>query len=462
MELLFLDTHVAYVGSNPAVAHMDDNTVYGFQVDTGKLTAASVASSEEVDWDTVALSDFTIAKNGETSISLARFKTVPRMGIYGTWKQAAVMEGEEEVTPERHRFAIWNIAIDVSKHLENCTIELREDSPIASMTMTLSNPNQEVVGEDDTEIIPGNRIDLYLTMGDSEEYPMGVQYIDRVDVGVLKKSTSLECRSITGKLLKDQTFDTDYLYSKQVYHLNVETLLDSAGIVDYEVQENLEPGAWEFGISFPHNLSMLEGLFEMITASQNWKVIESLDGTIIAGSTVSYSNIQVNSKYTFNRGTDVFSRNVTRDDANIYAKVCCYYDLEGVTQYVYETVTNAGDWDIPGNKTLYVELADNTLLADAEQIASDIAQRISNAGTVETFFGPIRPQLLPGDSAEIISTTGTYLLGVITTVRHVMGRSGYTTEFTVDSGGCLGQAKISDYIGKITKDKTSSSSRIYE
>lgn len=461
MELLFSDTHVVYAGGNPDTVHLADNTVFGFSTGTGELTAGSFASSEEIDWDALALSDFVVAKNNETNISLARFKTVPRLGVYGIWKQAAVMDGEEEVTPERHRFAIWNIAIDVSKYLDNCTIELREDSPIASMTMTLSNPNQELVGEDDTEIIPGNRIDLYLTLGDSEEYPMGVQYIDRVDIGVLKKSASLECRSITGKLLKDQTFDTDYLYPKQVYHFNVETLLDRAGIVDYEVQENVEAGAWEFGISFPRNLSMLEGLFEMITASQNWKVIESLDGTIIAGSTVSYSNIQVNSKYTFNRGTDVFSRNVVRDDANIYAKVCCYYDLEGVTQYVYETVTNAGDWDIPGNKTLYVELADNTLLADAEQISSDIAQRISNAGTVETFVAPIRPQLLPGDSAEIVSTTGTYLLGVITTVRHNMGRSGYTTEFTVDSGGCLGQAKISDYIGKITKDRMSSS-RIYE
>jgi hypothetical protein len=72
---------------------------------------------------------------------------------------------------------------------------------------------------------------------------------------------------------------------------------------------------------------------------------------------------------------------------------------------------------------------------------------------IETFVGPFRPHVLPGDYAEIVSKTGKKLLGVITTVVHHFGRQGFTTELTVDSGGRVNRPNVSEYIRKITGGK---------
>ena len=59
-------------------------------------------------------------------------------------------------------------------------------------------------------------------------------------------------------------------------------------------------------------------------------------------------------------------------------------------------------------------------------------------GIQETFTGPLRPQLLVGDVASVYygsdaeESTG---LGIITEVKHSFGRKGFSTEFTLDSGG---------------------------
>ena len=82
-------------------------------------------------------------------------------------------------------------------------------------------------------------------------------------------------------------------------------------------------------------------------------------------------------------------------------------------------------------------------------MAVDIAERIASSGTVESFSGPFRPQLLPGDEAEIIGSS-TRLLGLITSVRHSFGINGYQTIFEVDSGGRKGQPRMRDYIQKLT------------
>jgi len=118
--------------------------------------------------------------------------------------------------------------------------------------------------------------------------------------------------------------------------------------------------------------------------------------------------------------------------------------------YVYRDVTLDSAWDVPGYKTLFVQVPYNTANADAVALAEELALRCADNGTIETFVGPIRPQLLPGDGAQITSSefpTGT--LGVVTTVRHRLGRSGYVTEFVVDSGGRIGRTSLSRLIAEI-------------
>ena len=462
MELTFESLNTINIGDNPNMVHLPNNSVWSFKVDETRLKAFEIVpEAGDINWETLAVGDFIIAAKG-TEISLVKLKNVPRVGMFGVWRQGEVLRGEDVVTPERHRLAIWGSISDVSKYVESCEIELNESTPVSSVQLRLQNPKKELSGEDDSIIVPGMKVEVFLTLGDSEECPMGVQYVDRVSMGALQETVSIEGRNITGKLLRDQTLDENNVFTKKIYRNNVVELLVNSGITDYNVQPPPDvPEPWEYGVEYQPNMTMLDALNNLIQASLNWKVIETLDGEIIAGSTVTFEDIQVNSRYTFNRGTDVFGRDIIRDDDEAYARVCCYYQTETIdelteevitgTEYIYSAVENDADWEVQPNKTLYVQLAKNTDSVDAQNIADDLADRLRSAGKVESFVGPIRPHLLPGDEAEIVCPSGSYLLGLITTVRHRMGNNGYITEFTVDSGGRMGKPKLQDYINSVAR-----------
>lgn len=454
MELSFEGAYTAFSGNNPEMVHMEDNSVWGFNVDTNRLKGKQLEYEPgDINWSTLQFADFAIVTK-DKELSLMRLKNIPRVGIYGVWHQDPVLDEvtSEELTPERHRLAIWNVETDISKYLQECSIEFRDETPSSAATLSFDNPSQVLSGEDDSLVKPGMKFELTLKMGDSEEYPISVQYIDRVDMGATRGEIAVDTRSISGKALKDQTFDEKNEYPYQTYHLNVIALLENAGITDYSVQDT---GTWQFGIKFPPNMTFIEGLFEMIDNSLNWKVVEDQDGKIIAGSTETYSPIQRNSRYEFNRGSDVWSRDIVRDDTDVYSRVCGKFDLttEGVTetQYIYASVINEADWDVAAQKTFYIDFPKESDTLEVTEILEEIADRLAKAGVQETFIGPIRPHLLTGDEAKITSDTGSKIIGLITSVRHLLGRNGFYTEFTVDSSGRKGKPKINDYIQEVAK-----------
>jgi hypothetical protein len=87
---------------------------------------------------------------------------------------------------------------------------------------------------------------------------------------------------------------------------------------------------------------------------------------------------------------------------------------------------------------------------------------LMNVGIIETFTGPFRPYLLVGDDAAIINNNNTKILGLITSVIHRFGKTGFFTEFTVDSGSTSNKTRISDYITKIAgKQVSSQAKRLY-
>jgi len=460
MELIFESPQTVFSGDNPEMVHMPDNSVWGFHVESGRLQGSNLPIAPgDVDWGAIALSDFGIVTK-DKEISLMRLKNIPRVGIYGVWHQDEILDVDLEViTPERHRLAIWEGEIDISNYLESFNIEFRENTPIASASMTFQNPNQILSGEDTSLVRPGMKLEISLKMGDSEEYPISVQYVDRGDMGATRDSISVDARNASGKLLKDQSFDENNEFLFQTYYLNVVALLENAGITDYAVQDT---GTFEYGIKLPENMSYLEGLEEMINASLNWKVVEDQDGKIIAGSTVTFLDIQRNSTYEFNRGTDVWSRNIVRDDKDVYSRVCGKFELTEIVgeeeiigmQLIYKEVINGADWDVAPNKTLYIDFPKESDTVEVTAILEEIARRLTVAGIQEIFVGPIRPHLLPGDEAKITSDSGPKLIGLITNVKHSMGRNGFITEFTVDSSGQKGKPRINDYISEISKKAT--------
>jgi hypothetical protein len=288
---------------------------------------------------------------------------------------------------------------------------------------------------------------------------MGTYYIDRARMAAESPSCSIDARNAVGKWLKDQTLDEATLYPKDLLSFNIVSMLVSAGLVENEHFKVQPTSVYEVGMLFPRRSTYLQALEEWVATAQNWVIKERLDdGMIVVGSTVSYAeHLPANSKYSFARDTEVISRGIERDDMGSYSRVCVtatYKDPvteEMLEQAVYETIAQANEnWTIGTKKTLYVAMPEETPTMELQEKAVELAGRLATAGTIETFIGPIRPQLLPGDEAEIVSTAGTKLVGTITNVAHRFGRGGYLTEFTVDSGGRLGKPTITDYINMIS------------
>lgn len=442
MQLNFEYMKTVGSGVYPAAVHMKNNSVILLAVDeTGMLFYQTAApGAGDVDWGNLTFGKALRAAK-DINVRKMRIKNVPRLGIYGVW----LANGSDF---DRHRFAIYEEELEISRYLSDGEMRMSYDSMISDFSLTLQNPKGLLSQEDRSRIAPGIVMKFYLQVNGSEEYPMGTFYVDRVDVKIGAETIKVEGRNISGKLLKDQSFGSSNTFGKNAFAYTLEEVLQSAGIENYDVQQPDNPEtAWQVGIEYPKEMAIIDGLHELIMMSRNWIICETLDGQIVAGSTVTYPAVQINSKYTFNRGTDLFSRGLVRDDSEVYGEVCVHTEDFSVEEYV-EVEPNS-DWVVASKKTLFVTVADNTPQQEAIEMAEDIAERIASSGTVESFSGPFRPQLLPGDEAEIIGAS-TRLLGLITSVRHSFGINGYQTIFEVDSGGRKGQPRMRDYIQKLT------------
>ncbi len=440
-------------GVCPAAVHRKDNSILILSVNESGVLSYKTAEPGvgDVDWGNLSFGN-TLRASKDINVRKTRFKNVPRLGIYGVW----LSDGNEF---DRHRFAIYEEEIEISRYLSDGEIRMSYDSMISDFSMTLQNPKGLLSQEDRSRLAPGVEIKFYLQMNCSEEYPMGTFYVDRVNAKVGAETLTVEGRNISGKLLKDQSFGSNNIFSKNAFAYTLEEVLQSAGIENYDIQQPDNPEtAWQVGVEFPKDMAFLEGLHELIMMSRNWIICENLDGQIVAGSIVTYPAAQINSKYTFNRGTELFSRGLIRDDSEVYGKICVHTDDFSVEEYA-EVEPNS-DWVVASKKTLFIRVADNTPAEEALEMAEDLAARIASSGTVESFSGPFRPQLLPGDEAEIVGAS-TRLLGLITSVRHTFGTNGYTTAFEVDSGGRKGQPRLKDYIQKLSgQSKTGTVKRL--
>ncbi|MBS3897695.1 MAG: hypothetical protein KGZ54_04950, partial [Dethiobacter sp.] len=130
--------------------------------------------------------------------------------------------------------------------------------------------------------------------------------------------------------------------------------------------------------------------------------------------------------------------------------------------YLYSPVTVEQMWILAPQKTLHIQFPDNSEQTEVQAIIDGIAARLSEAGVVETFVGPVRPHLLVGDEARIISDDGTQILGIVTTVRHTLGKNGFMTEFTVDSGAEKGRLNIRDLIDRAIKPESGRGKRVFK
>lgn len=519
MQLTFEHLQTVGAGSQPDAIHTADNIVQVIFAGQNGSIYATEASTPMGEWANLEFTPSYMICD-DLNVEYLKVKFIAS-SIFVCWKNAAE---SGEVVPYvpgvthtlRHRFAVWSVRQDLSKYLIDGTIEFDMDDPVAKITLSFENPNYIMSHEDSTNLIPGTSLTLFFRSGDSARYIMGKYFIDSNDMSVSDATTSVNGRNTIGKMLKDQTFDENTAYSKQNLKLLATAIFELAGITDFWVSDT----AIERGMKFPPEMNLLEGLQELINTTMSWKIEESFSGQIGFGEKNDPQFIQPET-FIFERDKDIFSRSVTRDDQDAYARVCVkaegagsattgtvsvstlnirsgpgtsysildtlsngdiiniIQDLgngwlkmsyeaipEGYVYAAYVSVskTTTGDFyayaDVDfrfvmgRKKTLHVTAAEGTSAADAQTYANDLAALVGKVGIIESFSGPFRPDMRTRDNAQIISKTGSKLLGMITSVRHMFGKSGYFTEFTVDSGMVANRTKISDYISKISGEHT--------
>jgi hypothetical protein len=448
VELTFEHYQEIGEGSQPAAIHTAENIVQVIYVGTNGSIYAIEASTPMGEWANREFSTpYMICS--DVDVIYMKLKYIAS-SIFVVWRNATE-EGEvvpyvpDTVHALRHRFAVWTTRHDFSKYLIDGSIDFSMDDPVTKLSLNFENPSYILSHEDSTLLTPGTSILLFFRSGDSARYIMGRYYVDKNDMGVLEAETSVEGRNGIGKFLKDQSFDEQHTYAYQNLQTFGQSIMDWAGVKIYQIGDTEVVR----GMEFPPDMNLLDGVQELIKTVPIWKIEEDLTGKINFGSKNDPMFIQP-ATYTFHRDTDIFSRSVSRDDQDAYARVCVHNDDYSIA--VYRNVDFR--FVMGAKKTLHVAMVKGSDLSDATEYANTLAGLLKNVGTVETFDGPFRPHLRTGDNAKIIGPN-TKLLGIMTSVRHKFGRSGFFTEFVVDSGERANKTRISDYISKIAGDNKS-------
>jgi len=448
MELLIENSGVIASGSNPDLIQFYDTSAEVFFIDAGEITGVPIAKLNG-DYSAPVLDD-SVDVSPDTGISNLTIDALNGFGAIGSY-----------LSGTSHKMIIYEFAYELDRFLDSGTIKLSGDKPVTSFTLTLDNPIDEgsdkqlnvAISEKEALLAPGAKVAFIFSMGDAEEeLEMGSYFIDRSDYRVLGETVNVDGRNLIGKALSDQTLDENNVLPFDFIHNVLSTMFEHANLTTDQFL--IETSTTQNSFLFEPNTTVMNALQEILKATINWKVEELFDGTIVVGSP-SYSVFSQPGTYTFNRGTDIMTRNIARDDMSVYRRVCVHTSDYSVK--VYREVSAFSGWNLQANKTLYVSVPDGTLELQAILYAEELALRLGNIGKIESFTGPFRPQLMPGDQAHIVATDGTTDLGVITEVSHRFGKKGYFTDFTVDSGGRLGKGKLSDYIAMITQPRSTGS-----
>jgi hypothetical protein len=326
--------------------------------------------------------------------------------------------------------------MDIGDLVRSGSWKASNDSAIAQMNLQLLNVSNDLYGAEATLFQPGARLSLAVVMGDSAPYDIGVAHLDDVAFDPLSEIVTLAGRNQTGFYLKDQTFGADFSWTGNGQTV-VENILAWAGIKKYQVGTSGTTWTWVFD---PKN-TVLEGLEHIGAWFSGWEMRELPSGMVVVGYPEWIAaNFQATGYYQLNVGREV-TRRRTRKSAD--AAYCRVYvtgkDAQGVALApITQPVRNFDFWGLPAKKTYHDNAPDGLTQEELQAYAEDLAERLQYVGMVDSFTLPfMQPQLLVGDVAQVYYTGDEQAtsLGTITSITHSFGQTGFSTAFTVDSGG---------------------------
>ena len=254
-------------------------------------------------------SDLEFTDKGRVSpdddVSFPSLKRVAHYGAYGFWSA----EGD-------HRFVIYMMPTDISKALIDGKVTFSAGSEVSSLSCSLVNVRGELLNRHRALVTPGTKIEVYFSIGSSEETPLGVYFIDRADVSYPEEKVSIAARNAVGKLLKEQTFDENNIVDEGSLQENIKKMLEYAEIEHFFVGD----AGVDLKCEFDPDTTVLEGLHYAIANLVDWKIGETLDGVV--GVSISTDvRFEIPSIHVFDRDKTCWSYDIEYDDSEAASAV---------------------------------------------------------------------------------------------------------------------------------------------
>ena len=304
MQLSFEYNGILGSGTSPQAIHMMDNGLRFLYLDDG-VVKAKEAYPDMGFYESLIFTDKgRVCTN--TDVEKPQLKKVAHHGAYGFWSAGSA-----------HRFVMYMLPSDISAMVESISISHTKDSPISQLSATFQNVENRLVGRARSIVQPNTRLELYFSMGSSDEIGMGRFHIDRTNVDYPKGMVSVSARNTIGKLLKDQTFDEDTTFSESDLKLNLEAVLELAGVEESFVGDP----ARTWNLSFEPDVTILDGLTQVIALLSGWQIRETMDGKVGVASSAD-TRFDQPTMVAFEREKSCWSYSTEYADESTYAKIC--------------------------------------------------------------------------------------------------------------------------------------------
>lgn len=431
-------------GHQPQIVHMMDNSfriIYCTDNGTveGMLSYPPLGIYDELEWESVP------RMSPDKGIAYPSLKKVAHHGAYGFWCAL-----DESGVGIEHKFVMYMLPMDVSNMFISGNISYSNGSPVSSATFSFYNVDEKLLRRTRSPVAPNVILELNFTLGSSTPILLGKWHIDRVSTDIPGNTISVSARNTIGKLLKEQTFDENNVFSKDNFGENLAAILEYSGVEDFFVTENAK--AWN--LQFSPDTALLDGIEDVIQVVTGWKIYENANGVVGIGSS-NDARFEQPSVFSFEREYDCYSYSTEYSDEDTYSRICVIREEPALS--FYEELEPHPLWPVPPHRTLYVTVPNGTSEGMMHMYAYQLAQSVSISGRQETFAGRFSPQMIIGDSVRMTSNGETKIIGVVTSIKHTFGRKGFYTEFTVDSGGRRSRPMLKDYLSNISNERKSES-----
>lgn len=340
-----------------------------------------------------------------------------------------------------------NVSVDVGQFVKSGTISSRYDDYIYNVSLTFlrAAAGQGIGGIENPDLpfYPGAKCNIFVKFGSgSGNIPIAFFHIAEVSWDGDGETFTVSGTNNIGSLLT-QCCMGDTLELTGVSHEVGAAIMDIAGVDNYVITY----GEYEWTYTYKPNDTCLAALEQMYPIfpkkgdTPGFGILEKPDGTVVFGYWVDRQEELPVGSYAFDAYHDCWTVSTRKTLDKCYSKVIATgkaadgVDLESVTV----DITNYNTWVIPENKIYFADFNGYTMQELLQDWAETVALELQFQGITDDITGPFRPQLTVGDIGYMtIGNVGRQ--GVITSITHHIGMDGFSTDFSMDSGGVYSAA----------------------